>query len=103
MPTISFETPLGDDETDWIRFRLVTIGGIVTTFVVQYETTITGERLPVVRYDNAHGFCHRDILNRRGDVVEKRMIVGTPATVATLGKTDIVNNWRRYQAAFLAS
>lgn len=34
--------------------------GRVRRFEVQYQTTIGGELLPVVRYDTAHGFAHRD-------------------------------------------
>ncbi len=103
MPEIDYVVPLDDDGLEWIRVRLATASGHVTTFTVQYETLLDGRRLAVVRYDNAHGFCHRDILDRRGNVIDKRLVLGTPAEVATLGKQDIVANWRHYQAAFLGA
>ncbi|MDL1964286.1 MAG: hypothetical protein LWW98_08155 [Deltaproteobacteria bacterium] len=34
-------------------------------FRVQYETKINQIWYPVVRYDTAHGFAHRDLLNLR--------------------------------------
>jgi hypothetical protein len=32
----------------------------VLQFVVQLEVEQEGAWMPVIRYDNAHGFCHRD-------------------------------------------
>ncbi len=37
-------------------------------FRVQYETKINNIWYPVVRYDTAHGFVHRDLLSFKGDV-----------------------------------
>ena len=79
----------------------MTVGGRVLTFVAQYETTLDGRLIAVVRYDNHHGFCHRDRMNRRGDVVEKILVDGSPGEVATLGVNDIKANWRTYLAQFL--
>ena len=100
MPETDYAIPLDHEGLEWIRFRLTTLGGQVTIFTVQYETTIEGQRLAVVRYDTAHGFCHRDRLNRRGDVINKQPIAGTPAQVATYAKQDIEANWQRYKATF---
>jgi hypothetical protein len=102
MPERDFEIALDDEAINWIRFRFTTVGGKVTRFTAQYETMIDGERMPVMRYDNAHGVAHRDRLNRRGDVVEK-----TPMDVATLGealneaKREIAAYWRVFRADFL--
>ena len=40
-------------------------------------------------------------MNRRGDVVEKTLVDGSPGVVATLGVNDIKANWRTYLAQFL--
>ena len=74
----------------------------MVTFTVQYETTINGERLPVVRYDNAHGFPHRDDLDRWGQTIRKVTMSGNPdvQTALTVGQRDIQANWRRYRATF---
>jgi hypothetical protein len=37
--------------------------GKIVFFRVQYETKINLIWYPVVRYDTAHGFAHRDLLN----------------------------------------
>jgi hypothetical protein len=103
MPEIDFLFPLDADGLNWFRFELMTVGGQVITFVAQYETTLDGKLVPVIRYDNHHGFCHRDRLNRRGDVVEKLQIGGMPGEVATLGANDIKANWQVYREQFLRS
>lgn len=100
MPEIMFEAPLDNDELDWFRFRLTTVGGQVRTFVVQYETMLNGRRVAVTRYDNAHGFCHRDVLDQGGNVIDKQPIPGSPAEVVNLGEQDIRSNWRRYRRQF---
>ena len=103
MPTTEFEAPLDEEALEWVRYRFTTEGGTVTAFTVQYETTLDGRRLPVVRFDMAHGFCHRDILDRRGHNVSKQRLSDDPSLGEALqrGAADIRNNWRRYREAFL--
>jgi hypothetical protein len=98
-----FDAALDAAGLEWIRYRFNTQGGNVTHFTVQYETTIDDRRVPVVRYDNAHGFAHRDLMNRRGEVVSK---MGLPEHVTAgkalqIGKQDIQENWQRYRERFL--
>ena len=102
MPEIDFELPLDATLEEWTRTRFTTVGGRVVTYTVQYETTIGGVRVAVVRFDNAHGFPHRDRLDRNGRVVEKLVIAGSPepGEALTQAQKDIRINWRRYRAAF---
>jgi hypothetical protein len=103
MPTTEYEVPLDDTGQEWVRLRFTTRGGQVTTFMVQYETTVGGRRVPVVRYDNAHGFAHRDLLVRGGHVSTKSVLAGapTPAAALQIGERDIRTNWQRYRRDFL--
>lgn len=101
MPEIGYLLPLDAGELNWLRVELMTVGSRVMTFVAQYETTLNGKIIAVVRFDNHHGFCHRDRMNRRGDVVEKTLLGGLPGEVATLGVNDIKANWRAYLVQFL--
>lgn len=98
----NFEVPLDDTELEWIRYRFTTEGRLVVTFLVQYETFEAGERKPIVRYDNAHGFAHRDRLNRRGDSIDKQVLPEhlTANDVLELGRQDIQRNWQRYSEQF---
>jgi hypothetical protein len=45
--------------------------GSVTDYTVLYLATIEGVVQPVVRYDAAHGYPHRDTLDWDGRVIEK--------------------------------
>ena len=103
MPEIVYEYPLDEEAQNWYRFRVMTDRGRVIQFAAQYETTIAGRRFPVVRFDNAHGFAHRDRLDRRGNVVEKFPLTtaSTPADAIRIGEQDIRTNWRRYRQEFL--
>jgi hypothetical protein len=55
-----------------------------------------------VRFDNAHGYAHRDLLNRQGRVKQKDPIPGNPtlAEALTRGQQDIMQNWQRYRREF---
>ena len=74
----------------------------MTTFTIQYETTDGENRLPVVRYDDAHGFPHRDLLDRHGRIIAKAPLVGapTPKEALHIGERDILANWQHYRQRF---
>ena len=63
--------------TDMLRVRLRTERGLVVQFSVQDEAMIDDQWLPVVRYDTAPGYAHRDRLDRRGRNIEK-LDLGSP-------------------------
>lgn len=100
MPETAYVFALDAAGLNYGRVRLTTVSGRVFIFVVQQETTLDGKGIPVVRYDNHHGFCHRDQMNRRGDVVEKLPIAGSPGEVATFAVNDIKTNWEAYLEEF---
>lgn len=62
-----------------LRFRIRTQQGKVIEFLVQLELYDKDKWKPVVRYDNSHAFPHRDLLDAKGNVVEKK-----PLNLATL-------------------
>ncbi len=53
---------------DRYRHLHVRSGKRIVFFRVQLETLIEREWFPVVRYDTAHGFAHRDLMSRHGQV-----------------------------------
>lgn len=102
MPPVDFLAPLDDKGLECIRCRFTTERGQVTIFTIQYETTVGEQTMPVVRYDNAHGFPHRDLLDRRGRIIAKSPLAGapTPKEALHIGERDIVENWQRYRQRF---
>ena len=89
------------NEGDVLRARIRVAAGKVIRFTVQYETEVDGEPSPVVRYDSAHGMAHRDLLDDRGRVVEKRWFPGKEyGQVVTNAIADIKANWQTYLAGY---
>ena len=89
---------------NYLRVRIVTERPRqVADFTVQYETVIDGVTYPVVRYDCAHGYAHRDLLDADGRNVDKLWLAGWDLTRAlNHAISDIRANWMSYRAEFLA-
>lgn len=75
--------------------------GRIVQFTVQYETFITGEWKPVVRYDTAHGFAHKDLLSLTGETEKKTSLSSNYNDAFTNAELDIKMNWQRYKDEYL--
>jgi hypothetical protein len=89
-------TPEGRYRHHHVKFK-----GEILSFVIQYETILEGEWLPVVRYDTEHGFAHRDIIDREGNKLKTPMFTRDYNEALTFAEYDIKSNWRVYKKAFL--
>ncbi len=86
---------------DRYRQKHLSIKGKILKFTVQYEMNIGGQWLPVVRYDTAHGFFHRDVMHP-GKRQEKIYIkVKDYNEALTFARNDIKKNWQTYKNAFM--
>jgi hypothetical protein len=97
----SFIIYLDDTQENRYRHWHMWNKGEVTEFVIQYEALITGKWHPVLRYDSAHGYPHRDILHPDGAQTKEIFQNYSYAEVLTLGQQDIVDNWPTYRARYL--
>lgn len=70
-------------------------------FRVQYETRIGENWHPVVRYDTAHGFAHRDLLNIAGNVKKTPLFNQDYNDALTFAESDLKTNWQSYKKQFL--
>ena len=84
-----------------LRHTHLTLHGRVLNFVVQLEIRIGDQWIPVVRYDTAHGFSHRDILHPDGSVTKTPLFVGNYAEALTYAEGDLKSNWDLYRERFL--
>lgn len=103
MPQVrqEFESDIGT-KGDIVRVALVRDGKRVVAFVVQYEAWLDETHRPVVRFDTAHGFAHRDILDWQGQTIRwERMPDVNYATALTRAIADIKEEWERYRTDFL--
>ena len=99
MKIVEYLAPLGTDGRR--RVRHVRLRGKVIEFLVQYEVQSAGVWYPVVRYDTAHGFAHKDTLHlaRRA---EKEALPFTDYNLAlAYAENDLRKHWQHYREEFL--
>jgi hypothetical protein len=63
---IEFLYLLSGEGEDRLRVMAVKEHGTIAGFVVQYEALLGGVWRPIVRYDTAHGFAHKDLIHPSG-------------------------------------
>ncbi len=76
-------------------------GKRILRFTVQLETRREGRWHAVVRYDNAHGFCHRDTMHADGRREKTPVWVGDVAETFTYAIEDLKAHWTAYHDAYL--
>jgi len=74
--------------------------GKIVFFRVQYETKIGDDWYPVVRYDTAHGFAHRDLLNLLGNIRKTPLFNQNYNDALSFAESDLKTNWLFYKHAF---
>jgi hypothetical protein len=75
--------------------------GKIMFFRIQYETRVNNIWYPVVRYDTAHGFAHRDMLNIKGEVRKTPLFNQDYNDALTFAESDLKSNWEYYKKRFL--
>ena len=98
MPEKEFIDFLGTSALDRIRCWFKTEKGeVIEILVVQYETFINDQWLPVVRYDTSHGFFHRDLYDATGREYKERLDMNLSEAL-TFAIRDIRKNWKTYKS-----
>ena len=69
MPKRYFKIELGKGIECHVYFE--TLNGLVISYVVKLLVWIGTEYYEVIRFDSAHGYPHKDILDPAGSVVRK--------------------------------
>lgn len=93
--TVSFEHNLAPGSIARVRFEKER--GQITAFVVQLECLFGDEWHPVIRYDTAHDFAHRDVLRPDGTTEKTALPVSDYNEALTFAHEDIKANWRVYR------
>ena len=92
---------LGNQFKDRIRVRFEKDKGGILDLVIQYEAMINGKWMPIVRYDCAHGFFHRDLLYPNGDKEKKAIEVPDLKYGFTFARQDLEDKWVWYKEQYL--
>lgn len=92
-----------DFETGLDRLRvhfMIEHGQVEAIIVIQYKTYVDGQWRAIVRFDEAHGFFHRDLISPSGEqekIVEPTDDKGLALTQAI---EDIKRYWRSYRKGY---
>ena len=68
--------------------------------VYQYETYVDNKCIPIVRYDCAHGFFHRDIINPKGDSEKQEITIENLKSASKYAEQDLKDRWEWYKERF---
>lgn len=101
MPEKAIEYVVRIGPSDRYRHLHIQQRGKVVFFRVQYETKIGDNWHPVVRYDTAHGFAHRDLLNIHGGVKKTPLFNQDYNDALSFAENDLKSNWLFYKQAFM--
>ena len=99
MRITEYVVPLGSDGR--YRHYHANKSGKVVVFCVQYEIYIYGKWYPVVRYDTAHGFAHRDFMDFNGVKSKTPLFTSDYNDALTFAEFDIKSNWEIYKKRFI--
>lgn len=101
MPQKKTEYKIRIGTNDRYRHLHINERGKIVFFRVQYETRINDIWYPVVRYDTAHGFAHRDLLNIKGDMEKTPLFNQDYNDALTFAESDLKTNWEYYKKRFM--
>lgn len=99
MKETEFLIQLGS--ADRLREYHIRSGRKIISFAVQYETLWQDKWLPIVRYDTAHGFAHRDLYDMRGKATKTPLFILDYNQALTFAESDLKVNWQVYRERFL--
>jgi hypothetical protein len=68
--------------------------------MIQYEAKINNNWHPIVRYDTAHGFPHRDILNPDGTIDKYAFDFPDLEMFLQYAEQDLLDRWEWYKARY---
>lgn len=99
MKTVTFVARLSAD----CRRRHIHshLKGKVVSFSVQLELKHKERWHPVVRYDTAHGFAHKDIINPDGSIDKSPLFLQDYNEALIFAEGDLKDNWESYRDHFL--
>ena len=85
-----------------LRCRYKRRGQRILEYTVQLEVRYLGHWQAVVRFDNAHGFCHRDEIHPDGTETKTPTFVGDANETFTRAIQEVQTHWESHRNRFLA-
>lgn len=101
MKEKEFELFLDKNEVERLRVRMKIENGELIDVVFQYESFIGNKWYPIVRYDCAHGFFHRDTMKPNGDKEKQVIEIPNLKDAAKYAEQDLKDRWEWYRERFI--
>jgi len=98
MRTVEFRWLFDNDNALRVHFEIE--HGKVNSFVVQLECLWKDKWNPVVRYDTAHGFAHRDKMYPGRKTEKSKIPVRNFNDGLNFAIDDLEANWREYRRRY---
>jgi hypothetical protein len=89
-------------EVAQVRCRFLRHGKDILEYTVQLELWHLQTWNPVIRYDNAHGFCHSDTIHADGTQDKTPIYRGDANTTFTWAIQEIRANWKAHCSRYMA-
>jgi hypothetical protein len=89
-------------EVAQVRCRFLRQGKDILEYTVQLELWHEQIWNPVIRYDNAHGFCHYDTIHPDGTQDKTSIYRGDANTNFTWAIQEIRANWKAHCSRYIA-
>lgn len=100
MHEIEYLIFLTGESKDRLRVSAQKFKGEILRFVVQYESLILERWQPIIRYDTAHGFAHKDIMKPDGNSIKQPLFFEDYNLAFTYATLDLKANWKQYREKF---
>ena len=92
---------LGTRYKDRLRIHFKTEKGKIDDLLLQYETLLSNKWTEIVRYDCAHGFFYRDIINPNGSKEKKAIEMSNLNDAFAFARQDLEDKWEWYKENYL--
>ena len=97
MKEIEFLSPLDNQNLNCLRVRLITENGELIDIMFQFESLINTKWTPIVWYDCAPGFFHRDVLHPNGDKEKQLIELDSLKSASNYAEQDLKDRWEWYK------
>ena len=84
-----------------VRCRYKRQARLIAEFTVQLEIQYNDYWRPIVRFDNAHGFCHRDDMHFDGSQSKTVLMVGDVNETFTKAIEEMHEHWETHRNRFV--
>ncbi|MBS4028527.1 MAG: hypothetical protein KGZ58_07800 [Ignavibacteriales bacterium] len=91
---------LDSEISERIRMKILIDSGKVIDIVVQYESFLNNKWTPIIRYDCAHGFFHRDVLSPSGEKEKQTIAIRDLENALLYAEQDIKDRWNFYKQRY---